>query len=873
MREGSGCDAFRACAAGLTCESGICTGPDSIRVVINGGGTVKSQPAGLDCPGTCRAPFTVGSQVTLEATPAAGFTFDRWSECRTTTVNPLTFTFQSDVTCRAHFAPVTDFVVTVVGRGRVTSTPAGIDCPGTCSTSARIGASYRLVAVADSDSFFLGWGGDCSGTSSTASVVVDENATCTATFQARPTHLVSVAVTGSGAVTGTGIDCPGDCSQEVPEHTELVLTATPAAGYRFARWKGACFGTYVRETIYVYEPKNCVAVFVPSFEVSRDWMRASPDDAANGVLWADEATLFSWGAAKIRKWDATSTSYLGVHLDENVGGSSGVTMQDFAHSAPANRTATAWSCVSGSCSGTHQVVLRNAQTNNIVSLLQLHTKQVNAVAFNADGTRLASGGEDLAIKLWNSADGAILRNWTGHEGPIRALAFSADGTRLASVGTDGLLKIWAVANGQLVASTSGVATPATSRLAWKSDGTRVAVAGPSSILIVDATAGTVAQTINVTGCTVQAWQAGTDVVVAACGSSVKLFDSTQGTLAHSLDGHTGPVTSAAFDGEALLLATSSNTDKTVRVWDPATGVALRTVSGHARGAVERGISGITWAGPENIASSGYDGTIQVVSASTGQWVRNAVTLSPIRDVDSVSASPDGSRLIGGTSLSGVPVWNASTGAQERLLGTTRGYRVAWAPTGGRIVFGIGRGELRIHDDTSGAQLSSLTGNAGTPSITGNPAWWSPDGTKLVTTGTSSAFRLWDVDAGVSVRDFSCGSENFAGSAQISPDGTLLAGTCSTTVRVWSLADGASRFTSQHYAGDDAHLVAWRPDGKGLAIAWESSLQVVDGESGEDMTNIFGSAARVTGLLWSTEGRLYASDVDGRLTSWSFTPSP
>jgi hypothetical protein len=49
------------------------------------------------------------------------------------------------------------------GKGRVTSNPAGIDCPTACSMTLMSGASVSLSAVPDASSTFAGWGGGCSG--------------------------------------------------------------------------------------------------------------------------------------------------------------------------------------------------------------------------------------------------------------------------------------------------------------------------------------------------------------------------------------------------------------------------------------------------------------------------------------------------------------------------------------------------------------------------------------------------------------------------------------------------------------------------------------------------------------------------------------
>ena len=45
-------------------------------------------------------------------------------------------------------------------------------------------------------------------------------------------------------------------------------------------------------------------------------------------------------------------------------------------------------------------------------------------------------------------------SFTGHDGDINDVAFSADGSRLASTGDDGTLKVWDASTGRLVSSLS-----------------------------------------------------------------------------------------------------------------------------------------------------------------------------------------------------------------------------------------------------------------------------------------------------------------------------------------------------------------------------------------------------------------------------------
>src|SRR5690606_15138756 len=50
------------------------------------------------------------------------------------------------------------------GTGRVTSAPAGIDCPGDCVQTYPVTTSATLTATAMAGSLFTGWTGACSGT-------------------------------------------------------------------------------------------------------------------------------------------------------------------------------------------------------------------------------------------------------------------------------------------------------------------------------------------------------------------------------------------------------------------------------------------------------------------------------------------------------------------------------------------------------------------------------------------------------------------------------------------------------------------------------------------------------------------------------------
>jgi hypothetical protein len=53
---------------------------------------------------------------------------------------------------------------------------------------------------------------------------------------------VSLAGKGEGTVTGSGINCPGDCAEDFPAGSPVTLHPAAASGSTFAGWSGACSG-------------------------------------------------------------------------------------------------------------------------------------------------------------------------------------------------------------------------------------------------------------------------------------------------------------------------------------------------------------------------------------------------------------------------------------------------------------------------------------------------------------------------------------------------------------------------------------------------------------------------------------------------------
>lgn len=232
-------------------------------------GTVTSSPAGISCPGTCSASFPHGTHVVLTASSTVD-SFTGWSgDCSGGGTCELTMDASKNAT--ASFSPGEVLTVSTsfdgVSSGTVTSSPAGISCPGTCTATFPTGTHVTLTATSQDD-ILTGWSGDCSGdaacdltmnASKNATASFAEGETLTLTMIRHPVCFnfivwgcrprASIGSDPAGLICGPFND--GDpyhpppnpesitCTGRWPRYTSVSLTSTSDFGDR-PIWGGAC---------------------------------------------------------------------------------------------------------------------------------------------------------------------------------------------------------------------------------------------------------------------------------------------------------------------------------------------------------------------------------------------------------------------------------------------------------------------------------------------------------------------------------------------------------------------------------------------------------------------------------------------------------
>ena len=201
-----------------------------------------------------------------------------------------------------------------------------------------------------------------------------------------------------------------------------------------------------------------------------------------------------------------------------------------------------------------------------------HDDWVTSVAYNHNGTRLATADLDGMIKIWDPASGDCLWSLKGHQGPVNTAVFTPNGKIVASGGDDSAIKLWDANTGKILRTLSGHDGPITS-ISMSPDGDFFASGSDDqTVKTWSVASGDILQSIELRDSVRSVAFGPNGQYLALCaGQRVYLYRADDLAAPPTiLEGHTRHVVSLTFTPDGRRLA-SGGRDGTIKIWDVARG--------------------------------------------------------------------------------------------------------------------------------------------------------------------------------------------------------------------------------------------------------------------------------------------------------------
>ena len=366
-------------------------------------------------------------------------------------------------------------------------------------------------------------------------------------------------------------------------------------------------------------------------------------------------------------------------------------------------------------------------------------------AFLQAGTRIVSGGTDGVLRVFRSADGAVLEPPSGfvHSSAVHALAAHEPSARFATGDAAGIVALWDARRMDLSARLAEPG-PSINDLAFSRDGARLAAgADDGTVRVWDTATQRLLAVLRDPDAEsalpfrrVRLNAAGNRVVAVGEGNAALLWDISDPAAPRLFRlAHERQVWFADFDPAGRLVATAS-ADRTARLWDAATGRAAGAPMPHGHAVRHLAFS------PDGhrLATASQDNAVRLWLAD-GTPLPGGVMRGHADYALLVAFDPAGARLASASSDMAVRVWRAEPEPPSLVL---RGHsgpvrRARFDPAGRRIV-------------TAGEDGRVILWNAATGAIVGEPlrfavsaysAEFDPKGERIVIALRDRTARIWD----------------------------------------------------------------------------------------------------------------------------------
>ncbi len=458
-----------------------------------------------------------------------------------------------------------------------------------------------------------------------------------------------------------------------------------------------------------------------------------------------------------------------------------------------------------------------------------HHGTVRCAALTSDGQFLISGGDDHTLRLWDLTSGRCLRTIRGHQGPVQVLALSPDGSHLFSGSAENEgrpLRIWKLEHG------GGDAELYAAALQVCRVQNQLQAQDTSNEFDTHITA---ARHAFETGAAKESYQhlqrarevagyerdpralelnAQLSRTLARCGlSNAYLRASTEYK-------HVQGVRSVSVSADGKVAASAGREDKSLCLWETATGKLLRICEGH-----KQPVEAVALTPKGDLLISGsQDYTLVVWDVATGKSVR---TLDGHNGtVAALAMRADGKNVVSASADGWLRYWEIATGKCVKILESdVPACAVAISRDNRLIVSGHSDGSLRLWSLVSGKCMKTFTGHSGVV----HEIAFTPDNRLIVSAGEDKTLRIWNVDSGLCTTTIKDPKARFQTIAVLPDNRYVFSGGAEgmdTPLRMWEIATGALlSTTARHAKGITSYALS--ADGCVLISGGEDTLRIWD----------------------------------------------
>jgi WD40 repeat protein len=366
-----------------------------------------------------------------------------------------------------------------------------------------------------------------------------------------------------------------------------------------------------------------------------------------------------------------------------------------------------------------------------------------------------------------------------------------------------------------------------------------------------------------------------DRLLASAGAdkTIKVWDLATGRLKRSIDAHSDRVSSISFSPSGERVA-SASLDKTVKVWDVASGRELQCLEGH-----KGGVLGVSFSPDDrHIVSGSEDMSARIWDTTTGK----AVTVKTFTCVvTAVAFSPSGDRV---ASVYGKPpsnnkktpdvlFWDPFSGVDLNFISFLPRSAVAFSPDGKNVATGTSTGSLQVHEvtkltkpgfpDPPARLLENYEGRI-------TQIVFSPDGKRLASASLDRTIKVSRVPHGDDIAKdatvYTLHEEASVYAIAYSRDGRRLAsGSGDGTVTLWAQPEEPLTVRPGANTNQGVYGIAYSPDGNSLAVSFRAAvapsarretatLLLMNAHTGSEIRRL-GLSDSYVRVKWSPDGKL------------------